>query len=157
MWRSLENRWLRYVAGPVILLVAAQLGFGALKLGLLVLGSALVMGGNLAADRSIRSAEQALRQEDARHALTLLLQNSVTFIEAFRPGSPERSLRANLMLFKQDRQGLQIEYSTSGYDPEEKGLLQVWLTVVVTDHAAWVHGGEKASSNSTGVSLPRAR
>lgn len=44
------------------------------------------------------------------------------------------------------------------------GLLHVRLTVVVTDHAAWSSvsarqggGGVKASSNSTGVSRPRAR
>ena len=42
------------------------------------------------------------------------------------------------------------------------GLPRVRLTVVVTDHAAcsvsWRHGdGVKANSNSTGVSLPRAR
>ena len=43
----------------------------------------------------------------------------------------------------------------------QAGLLHVQLTVVVTDHAAcrssrWC-GGVKASSNSTGASLPRAR
>jgi hypothetical protein len=42
------------------------------------------------------------------------------------------------------------------------GLPRLWLTVVVTDHhaAAWavsVGRDVKASSNSTGVSLPRAR
>ena len=39
-----------------------------------------------------------------------------------------------------------------------KGLPRLWLTVVVTDHAASRQGdGVKASSNSTGVSLPSAR
>ncbi len=45
---------------------------------------------------------------------------------------------------------------------DRMGLLHVWLTVVVTDHAACSSssrqgGGVKASSNSTGVSRPRTR
>lgn len=46
----------------------------------------------------------------------------------------------------------------AGHPLGQKGLPRLRLTVVVTDHAAtWASAGVKASSNSTGVSLPRAR
>lgn len=122
--RGFENRWLRYIAGPGLLLGGAQFQLGVMKVALLTSGSVFVMGGNLFADRSLAAAQDELRRQDARSSLTLLLQNTVTMIEAVRPGAPQRSLRANLMLFDLDAQGLRIGYSTSGYDPEEKAL--VW-------------------------------
>ena len=123
--RGFENRWLRYAAGPGCLAIGGLMDdLGTAKVALLTTGSLLVMGGNLFADRSLRAVQEELRKQDARHALTLLLQNTATMIEAARPGSPARTLRANVMLFDDGRRGLRIAYSTSGYDEEEKSL--VW-------------------------------
>ncbi len=125
MRRGFENSWLRYVAGPGCLLLGGLVSdIGVAKVALLTAGSVLVMGGNLFADRSLRAVEAELRMQDARHALTLLLQNTATMIEAARPGPPDRTLRANVMLFDAEKRGLRIAYSTSGYDEEEKSL--VW-------------------------------
>jgi hypothetical protein len=123
MRRGFESPGLRYLAGPGLLLVGAQFPLGVAKVAMLAGGSVFVMGGNVFADRSLRAVQEELRREDARHALTMLLQNTTTMIEAVRPGAPGRSLRANLMLLDAGRQGLRIAYSTNGYDPAEKALL----------------------------------
>ncbi len=125
--RAFANRWVRYAVGPGLLLFGGQLP-GPPKFGALALGFVLVTGGNVWADRT-------LGQEDARRSITLLLQNAVTMIEAARPGPPDRSLRANVMLFDNEAQGLRIAYSTAGYAPEEKSL--IWQTGHGAAGQAW--------------------
>lgn len=83
----------------------------AIKVPLLVAGLLLVEGGQWAGQR-------ALRREDAQHALTLLLRNTVDVVEASRPSPADRTLRANIMLPNEDGR-LSIAYATAGYSQEE--------------------------------------
>lgn len=115
--RFLLHRIFRYAIAPGLLVFGGVPGELWTKVSLLAAGWAGVAGSNIAADLRRKG-------DDARHALTYLLQTIVTSFEAARPSSTGRTLRANIMLIDKKRDVLVMTFHTAGYGETEKNL--VW-------------------------------
>ena len=123
----------RYLLGPGLMAVGGLFPHPAIAIPGVVFGWLLIAA-------SSRAADLALGVEDAQRSLKMLLDNAVTCFEVQGGPSPtDRSLRANIMVFDPEEDGLRIAYATAGYSSGETTLL--WRKSQGCVGRAWEQGG----------------